>query len=211
MNTLLIEGASSAYGYFDFEAGGWAGRLKTRKMQEGMDNILESTLVINNALPGQSLAGVTRELQARIQNYQRFGLVAVAAQVGLNEAKIYPPNTRPVVSALYFGGQVLRFCEIVQSEGSVPILVGPGPVDESHDLPAISGAVLRNDAISAYADVMRETAERQGAVYVDIRQAYADSGYSMDDLVAREDGSHPSPLGHAVIADAVYQCLPFKG
>jgi lysophospholipase L1-like esterase len=209
MNTLLIEGASSAYGYFDFEAGGWAGRIKTRKMQEGMDSILESTLVINNALPGQSLAGVNRELQTRIQNYKRLGPVAVAAQVGLNEAKIYPPNTGPVVSASFFGGQVMRFCEIVQSEGSVPILVGPGPVDESHDLPTISGAILRNDAISAYADVMRETAERQGAIYVDTRQAYAGSGYSITELVAREDGSHPSPLGHAVIADAVNDVLPF--
>lgn len=209
MNTLLIEGASSAYGYFDFEAGGWAGRLKNRKMQEGMGDILESTLVVNNALPGQSLAGVNRELQARIQNYQRLGPVAVAAQVGLNEAKIYPPSTKSVVSPSFFGGQVVRFCEVVLSEQATPILVGPGPIDESHDLPTISGAVLRNDAISTYANVMRETAARYGALYVDVRQAYADSGYSITELVAREDGSHPSPLGHAVIADAVNDVLPF--
>jgi lysophospholipase L1-like esterase len=209
MNTLLIEGASSAYGYFDFEAGGWAGRLKTRKMQEGMDNILESTFVVNNALPGQSMASVNRELQARIKNYGRLGRVAVIAQVGLNEAKIYPPNTRPVVSTSFFAGQVARFCEIVLDEQAVPILVGPGPVDETHELPTISGAVLKNDAISDYAEIMRRTAERRGVAYVDTYHAYMDSGYQLDELVAREDGSHPSPLGHAVIADAVYGVLPF--
>lgn len=209
MNTLLIEGASSAYGYFDFEAGGWAGRLKSRKMQEGMDNILESTFVINNAFPGQSLAGVNRELQGRMQNYKRLGPVAVAAQVGLNEAKIYPPSTKPVVSTSFFAGHVIRFCETVLAEQAVPILVSPGPVDESRDLPTISGAVLKNDAISAYADVMRDTAARYGVIYVDTRQAYADSGYPLHELVAPQDGSHPSALGHAVIADAVNGVLPF--
>lgn len=209
MKTLLIDGASSAYGYFDFAAGGWAGRLKTRVMQEGMENILDSTLVINHALPGQSLAGVNRELAGRIWQYRRLGPVAVAAQVGLNEAKIYPPNTRSVVPVGTLAGHVARFCEIVLSEESVPILVGPGPVDEGRDLPTISGAVLQNDAITAHADTMRRIAGQCGGVYVDTRQAYADSGYPLCELVAAEDGSHPSPLGHAIIAEAVYAALPF--
>ena len=208
MKTVLIEGDSTAYGYFAFDGNGWADRLKGRKMRDGLEELLESTMVVNLAYPGQTLSRLNEGLASHIKEYRNLGPVAVAAQVGLNEAKVFPPNTRPVMSPRLFGEQVAKFCDIVTTHRATPILVGQPPVDMERQVQTISRAVLDDQILAEYGEVMRTVAAEHGGSYADVRAAYESSGYSLDRLTSKLDNVHPGPLGHMVIAGAVNAALP---
>ena len=206
MRTVVTLGDSTAYGMFDFEKGGWSNRLQARLMQEGVSDILDSTIVVNRALPGSNLTRILRETPDTIDYYTGFSKEVIAvAQVGLNEAKIFPPNDRPLISPERFGEQILAFCDLVVEHDAHPLLVGQAPIDTSRELPTISGAILDDETIAEYGEVMRTTADLAGYSYVDLRQAFV--GYEPTQFLG-PDGSHPNAFGHQVIADAVYDSLP---
>lgn len=206
MRTVITLGDSTAFGMLDFEKGGWSNRLQARLMQEGVSDILESTIVANRALPGFNLQHVIGEMPDAIRYYMKFSdEVAAVAQVGLNETKIIPPNDRPLVSPERFGEQILRFCNVAVQAGAHPLLVGQAPIDTSRELPTISGAILDDQTIADYGEVMRTKAKLAGYNYVDLRQAFA--GYEPYQFLG-PDGSHPNAFGHQIISEAVYDALP---
>jgi lysophospholipase L1-like esterase len=208
MKTILIEGDSTAYGYFAGERGAWPDQLKQMKIAQGIGDILESTMVVSLAYPGLSQSYINRGVLQHAQQYSDLGPMVIASQVGLNEAKIFPPQTRPLVSPGMFAAQLSRFCDIAHGVGAVPMLVGQAPVDESRHLPTISGAVLKDGVIAEYSEVMREVAAQQDGIFVDVRASFANSGHDLRELVSEVDGSHPNGWGHLVIAQAVDAALP---
>lgn len=199
-------GDSTAYGMFDFEKGGWSNRLQARLMQEGAARILDSTIVANRALPGFNLRSVLKEMPEAIAQYARFSQeVAVAAQIGLNEAKKFPPNDKPVISTQQFGKQVLSFCNIAEEHGAFPLLVGQAPLDMSRDIPTLSGAILDDAMIAIYGETIKASAHSVGHTYVDLRQSFAECP---SEAYLGPDNSHLNGFGHQVVADAVYDALP---
>lgn len=198
MKTIYIEGGSTAYGMFDLQQGGWANRLQVATMRE-IEDITDPTVVVNHALPGRTLPAIMRDVASRAADYRRYGPVAAVLQVGFNEAKVYPPNTMPIITTRRFGDQLLRFCSEICSGEVSPILVGPQPTAGVIDNTLGTGSLIRNDLIAEYAEVMRTTAAETGTPYVDTQAIFADS---LEELLA-DDGYHPNELGHLVICDAV--------
>jgi len=196
MRTIYVDGGSTAYGLVDLEHGGWPSRLKVATMQEIKD-ITDPTVVVNHALPGRTMPAIMRDIGAGVANYNRYGPVAAVLQVGLNEAKIYPPNTSPIITKKRFGEQLLQFCGLKTDE-ILPVLVAPQPIRGSIDNSTGTGSILVDEVIGEYAEVMRLAASSTGAAFVDTRALFE----GRDDVIAK-DGYHPNELGHLLIADAV--------
>src|SRR5215469_15742537 len=112
MRAVLIEGASTAFGMFDHEQGGWAHRLHTETLAISAGRINAPTVVRNFALPGMTLSGIIRSFEDEAARYDRIRQKAVVLSVGLNEAKILPDQTRPRVDLRMFGNQLLTFYQM---------------------------------------------------------------------------------------------------
>lgn len=199
-------GDSTTYGALDLEMGGWANRLHVAMLNEarGFD---DSTLVVNRALPGYTLSTTLRNAKENMKYFRSIGHTTAVLQAGMNEVKIHRHSTTPLVPARLFGEQIARFCSIAFEQDCAPILVGPPPIDTTRDTPTFSGAVIKDELLVEYGEIMRGVADRMGIPYIDTRKVFADTGGPLQELLA-PDGYHPNALGHAVLAAEVYNALP---
>lgn len=207
MNIVYIEGDSTTFGMLDLEMGGWPNRLHVATLREAT-KLEDATMVMNRAMPGRTLPGILREAEENMAYYRRFGTVTTVLQTGMNEVKIFRGSNTPIVPARRFGEQITRFCTIAHEQECAPVLVGPPPIDTSRNNPTFSGAVIKDELLVEYGDIMRTVADNKGIPYVDAREAFASSGRPLHELLAA-DGYHPNALGHAALANAVHNALPF--
>jgi lysophospholipase L1-like esterase len=207
MRTIYIDGDSTTYGMADLEMGGWPNRLHVAMLRRTAD-IENMIMVANRAMPGRTLPGILREADANMAYYRRFGEVTAVLQTGMNEVKIFPGSSAPLIPARRFGEQVIRFCVGAFEKDCTPLLVGPPPIDTSHDNPTFSGAVIKDELLVEYGEIVRSVAASTGAAFVDTRAVFAAAGRPLHELLA-PDGYHPGALGHAALATAVHSALPF--
>lgn len=208
MNIVYVEGGSTAFGALDREMGGWPSRLHVTALREAT-SWEDATMVINRSMPGRTLPGILREAEANMAYYYKFSPVAAVLQTGMNEVKIFPGSHTPIITAKRFGEQVSRFCAIAREQDCAPVLVGPQPIDTSRNNTFFGGTIIKDELLVEYGDIMRGVAERTGAPYVDTRAIFEGSGRPVQELLS-EDGCHPNNLGHAALATAVYNALPFN-
>ncbi len=208
MNVAYIEGDSTTFGWVDLEKGGWANRLHVASLHNegGLDDL---TIVKSHAMPGRTLPRILQEAEDNMKSYRGIGETAAILQTGTNEVKSYPPSTVPIVSAKRFGELITRFCDIAERNDCTPILVGAPPIDTTGNKPAYGGAVIPDELLAEYGGIMRSVAYSRGIPYVDARALFENSGRPVQELIC-EDGYHPSTLGHAMLATAVQQVLPFQ-
>jgi lysophospholipase L1-like esterase len=208
MNIVYIEGDSTTFGVLDLEMGGWPNRLHVAMLREAT-NLEDATMVTSRAMLGRTLPAILREADTNMRYYSQFGSVAATLQVGMNESKIFPGSTAPIVPIRLFGEQLVRFCTIARQRNCTPIVVGPPPVNISPDSPTLNDVIIKDELLIEYGDTMRSVANDAGIPYVDTRAVFASSGRPLQELLS-PDGYHPNALGHAALAQAVYEALPFR-
>lgn len=207
MRAIYIDGDSTTYGMFDKEYGGWADRLHLAALNEGK-SFEDMTFVQSRAWPSRTLARILRQADANIKSFSPISDVTVVLQVGMNEAKIFHEPSGPIVPLRLFGEQLIRFSNIVRENNSDPdyncdaVFVGPPPIDTTRFNPTLSGAVIKDEVLATYGEMMRAVAEHEGYPYVDTRAVFANTGLPISELIDNE-GYHPSTLGHATLAKAV--------
>ncbi len=87
--------------------------------------------------------------------------------------------------------------EIIKSVGATPIICSPTPFDEYTEG---EKKWLGTDAdLEKFSRIARDTAERHGLIFVDMRKALMDN---MDKCPIREDRVHPNRYGHHLMAEA---------
>ncbi len=204
MRTIFIEGASTAFGMHDYERGGWAARLHLDLMAANAANILDPTIVVNRAVPGMTLPAIARNVVPEMVRFRRIGPVTTILSVGMNEAKILPGETKPLISLLQFQLELGKYATHARGLDIPTVYVGPQPIDIQRTVPTSSGSILEDDLLEEYASVMRETAQETDMPFVDTRALL--SGHDLSEVLDR-DGYHPNSLGHAILHDAVKAAL----
>lgn len=124
----------------------------------------------------------------------------------MNEAKMFRGSTSPIIPPRLFREQLVQFCDIVQKNDCSSVLVSPQPIDTTRDYPTFSGAIIKDETLINYGEIMRDVAEDAGWPYVNTREVFASTGLPTPELIAR-DGYHPNALGHAALAQAVGRVL----
>lgn len=208
MKTILVEGGSTAYGFYDAEQAGWANRLQVRLAGQEQTRSSNPTIVVNRALPGRSLPAVTRGFGEMVANFQRMGDVAAVVSCGLNEAKIFPGKPDSIVSADHFYAHLGKLVTIAEDHDLPLVLVGPQPVNEAKTTPTTHGARIYNATLEAHSQLMREVCAEGDAVFVDTYKLLGD--YPLAEVLD-QDGYHPNALGHVVLEQAVSGALGLQG
>lgn len=212
MNIVYVEGDSTTFGMDDLEMGGWPNRIHVRTLRENKGLPIEDmTMVTNRAMPGRTLSNILRGAETNMKQVRVWAdFVAAVLQAGMNEVKIFRGSTTPLVPAQRFRAEITRFCDIAYQQDCDPVLVGPPPIDTSRPyLPTFGGVVIRDELLIEYGEIMHGVANKEGIPYVDTRAVLAGTGRPLQELLGA-DGYHPNAPGHAAIATAVYDVLPFR-
>lgn len=127
----------------------------------------------------------------------------VVLAVGLNDAR--PPAGRERCEPAVFAGNLLELVDRVQSIGARLLVVVQNP---RWNKPPAEFATeqerIEADLMPQYADVVRGIADALALPLVDMHQALA----AEPDIAALiPDGTHPSALGHELMADLVTEEL----
>jgi lysophospholipase L1-like esterase len=204
MKTLLVEGASTAFGMHDYERGGWAARLHLGMMAPNAANMIDPTIVVNRAIPGNSLPAILRTAEEDTARFLRIGPVTTILSVGMNEAKIHLGLTRPVISLERFRHDLDAYASIGRQLGVSTVYVGPQPVNEPLIRSNGTGSMIEDDLVEEYGLAMAGIAHNSAMPFVDPRALFA--GYELSDVLNR-DGYHPNALGHAILHGAIQDAL----
>lgn len=204
MYNIFCFGDSITYGEFDEKAGGWADRLKqygfsifTREKEIKVTN-----LGISGERSDEVLARIEREVEPRfdkdLKNVFMFAY-------GANDNCFFPAENRYATSHEEFKNNLVKMCEIAKKFDARVLFLGITPVIESKNAtPNHRGKVLNNTLVSEYSKIIEETAQEQGATYIDIV-----SKYPADESLFNTDGLHPNAKGHELMYQIVKESLPF--
>src|SRR5438132_845236 len=195
MRRVVIEGASTAYGWYDHERNGWASRLVLEVMPYDPPLMEEVVFIQNHAVPGHTLTAINRKVAHDIDGYRHAALTTVLS-VGMNEAKIHLGETQPKLSLADFAIQLAQYSEIVARRGGSTVFVGPQPIAEPVIYYDQIAASFDCNLIHDYASVIEARALRAGMPYVDTFALY--EGHDLN-MVLDKDQLHPSALGHMML------------
>ncbi len=209
MKVLIIEGGSSAYGMHARDYGGWAAQLHRDAVLANEQRVLNPVVVTNHAVPGFTLTAINKRFLAT-NTPARYchtpdGTSTRILSVGINEAKIMPGMTAPIINLQRFAAGLAMFSDHSSSIGMKVLYVGPQPVDESKTRPSSdTGVILQNDLIEQYAGLMRNQAALAAEPFIDVQAAFRP--YPLEAVTAF-DGRHPNSLGHQLIYHEVRAAL----
>lgn len=206
MKTVLIHGASSAAGWYDMEAGGWANRLNHDALLSNIRNPQEAVVVQNSSIPGNTIVGVLKDLE-RISMYRRFGGVTTILAIGLNEAKILQGSTKPLVSLKRFRDALERYSDYARGQDVDTIYVGTEPLTHS-TIVTENGNTFEDDLVEEYNAQIAEHASVQAMPFVSQAGVF---GVERKEKCISPDGYHPSSLGHFALYTAIREELKNLG
>lgn len=198
MRTFLVQGASTAAGWYDMEHAGWVSRFSEEVLPVNRNNPQEATLVQNDAIPGNTLPAVMRDL-SRVDRFQRLGKVTAILSIGLNESKIMKGTTRPLVSLERFQESLNMYSEYMNSRNVNVIYIGTELLLQQ-TIVTENGNLFEDDLTAEYDHILREHAQKQEMPFIDTRAILIEKG---PHKAVCDDGYHPNALGHAAISSVV--------
>jgi len=208
VSMVVIEGSSTAYGYYDAQLHGWANRLRTDVLAYNGANDSTPIVIDNRAIPGMTISAINRELTTHLAaQAQRSHQLSSVLSVGINESKVMPGCTRPVVPLTVFRLGVQHFVRRSEQHKARAVLVGPQPPAEDQFTSVTTGSIIEADLTEEYSEVMRQVAEETGSPFVDVYDLFGDTPeqYLSDDKI------HPNALGHTMLHGAIARELQVIG
>lgn len=199
MSSLCIFGASSTWGAWDLEKGGWANRLRLwideRNLKGGF--YLET---YNLGVSGDTTTDLLERLDVELAAREPK-LVVISLADNDSAYRGSPDNS--LVPLEKTVANVHEIIKRVHKITSTVIWLGAKYVDESKTMP-VSWIDLNysNDVIARYDTEIQKAVEADGGLFVPMRDLLTDA-----DL---EDGLHPNAQGHQKIFDRVRNFLETK-
>ncbi len=176
--------------------------------------------VVNSGAGGENTAEGLARFDTEVAAHRPF---LVIVEFGLNDLR---PEPDKLIERDDFAVNLCDIYNRCKALGAEVVLMTPNPVIDSmhsswgtHTYDDYGGC---NGAVSAYAEVVREVAQRTGAVLCDIyatfieiaiEKQFAGECYDYSDLtcladyISRNDGVHPTIAGQQVIALELYKTV----
>ena len=190
--SICIFGASTIWGAYDGEKGGWGTRLQ---------------LYYNEELPEEEWAPVyvlgissetTRGLLTRFNNEARVRDPQILIfSLSKNDAAWLPAKNSHEVPMEEFAQNVKAILKNAKSFTDKILILGDFPVDETRTTPAFWAPTYhyRNADIILYNEKMKEVATSEGVKVIELKDTI-----TLEDL---DDGLHPNARGHEKIFQLV--------
>ncbi len=191
--------------------------LLQRRLKQFLGEAGPALQVVNSGAGGENSAEGLARFDSDVAAHRPF---LVTVEFGLNDLR---PEPDKLIEREDFAGNLGEIYDRCQALGAEVVLMTPNPVIDrlhsswgTHAYDPYGGC---NGAVSAYAEVVREAAEKTGAVLCDIyatfieiaiEKQFAGECYDYSDLtcladyISRNDGVHPTIAGQAVIARELY-------
>jgi len=190
---INVFGDSIAWGKGDLVRGGWVNRLKIELYR--LNRFLEVT---NVSVGGDTTKTLLErfEFEAR----QREPHIVIFA-IGINDSQFYrDPDNHPV-SLEEYRSNIKDLISAARGLTDKILMIGLSRVDERKTRPIyeITNTHYTNEEIEKYDEVLKNTAEEIGLVYIPVSDLL-----EIDDL---PDGLHVAGSGHEKIAKRVKQVL----
>lgn len=204
MPTLCVFGASSTWGAWDLEKGGWVNRLrlwvdkKNRASTEG-EFYWE---VYNLGVSGDTTADVLVRFKAELTAREAG---AVIISIGDNDTVYDQSPGKPRLTEDQFASNIEEMLALATAATDKVVVLGLKQVTEAkvQPVPWNTQANYRNASIQAYDQRLKKIAKEHGMYYVPMFDLLAD-----DDLA---DGLHPNEQGHEKIFQRVKGFLEESG
>lgn len=188
MQTIVFIGDSITEGAADHERGGWTRRLAAR-LPDGWE-------AVHAGVGGDTIYLILDRLEQDALMYQPDILVLA---VGINDSRRYTAG-RYEVKLEDFERGLAEFAGRMRGKTTRILIVGLTPVDEPRTLPIAEDLHYTQIAASDYDAALRRFAAQHGYGYVALMPAFEQAGGAAR---LTSDGLHPTPAGHALIAEAV--------
>lgn len=196
MVSVCVFGASSTWGAWDSEKGGWVNRL--RLFLEANDYDVD---VYNLGVSGDT----TNELLERFEvEAEAREPAIILVSIGDNDACTSSANGKHKVLPEKFEKNIKRLIELARKFTDKIAFLGSKPIDEAKTMPVPwdREAFYSSESLKEYDKMLKTLTKENNAEYIDI------SGLlSIKDL---EDGLHPNEEGHRKLFGKVKDFLLSK-
>ncbi len=191
MRRILIFGDSIAFGRGVKKTDSWA--YKISRFFDAVSN--EESLIFNLGIPSETSAGlgmrIEEEIKVRIRpkNKEDYNLVIIAT--GINDAKVI--LGKPRVSKKDFIRNITDAIDVAEKYSDKTVLVGPIKVRSRRT------GQFKNKSIKEYNRLLKTICHNRKTKFIDLFGSWP---LSSDDYY-RDDGIHPSKVGHNYIAKVI--------
>lgn len=163
---------------------GYVARLRQRFADARLDTQLTAS-----ALDGIDTGYAVRRFNRMVTAFEPDHVLVM---LGLNDAR--PPGNRPATSPAAYRQNLFGLVDRILAIDARPLLASPNP------RPGAKGIQL----MRPYAEAVEEVAEHFQLGWADVFGSFLAAG-NLRELVP--DGTHPSAAGHALITEAIGECL----
>jgi len=189
---MLVFGASSTWGAWDFEKGGWVNRLRLFLDNRETEDYFE---VYNLGISGDNTRGLLKRIEIECEARNPTTIII---SIGENDSA---KNSYVYVPLEEFEKNMLKIIKISKKITSKIILLGTKRVDESktNPVPWDKSVSYTNKDFEEYDKVIMKVAKKEKISYL-----------KMSDLMNKEDledGIHPNIKGHEKIFQRVKDFL----
>lgn len=193
IKTIVFVGDSITEGAGDDEQGGWTRRLAAK--------LPADVRAIHAGVGGDTILLILQRAQRDVLAHAPE-LIVLA--VGINDSRTHSGGVYEVERGEYERG-LERFASLANE---TPVMVvGLTPIDDARTGPIDQDLVYTDQASKDYDATLRSFAQRHGYEYVPIAMHFGPEGGAK---ALTTDGLHPTPRGHALIAQAVWAALEAK-
>jgi len=193
---ILIFGASSTWGAWDTEKGGWVQRLRSFIEKKRDKNDLVYNLGISGDTTEDLLVRISSELENRIDEGDENIIIF---SLGINDSLTLVKEQRTVVSLGDYKNNLQKLVDLVSGYSGGTIFVGPSQVNEDVVNPWKENIEYYNKDIIARNEIMKNFCNINKFLFIDIINLF--------DSTDLEDGLHPNVQGHQKIFKTVKDSL----
>ncbi|MCK5084609.1 MAG: hypothetical protein KAQ64_03065 [Candidatus Pacebacteria bacterium] len=214
MARILIFGDSIVFGNWD-EQGGWADRLKSFYMKEGLNNSDYYYMVYNVGVSGDTscelLERFEYEVKHRLWEREETGEkeeIIIILSMGKNDAAFVKSKNSFNTSINDFTINIKQLLIIAKKYSAKIIFVGPAFIDETKTIPTKWDPNIEysNKDIKKYNEVIKFVCEENKIHFINMYEEFEKIDYKK----FLEDGVHPNSAGHKKIFEIVRDYLVKK-
>jgi lysophospholipase L1-like esterase len=204
---VMIFGDSITYGAWD-NNGGWVQKLRQPIDVKNLIDDRVAYFIYNLGVVDDTTDGILKRVEAEMTSRRYANVVqermAIFA-IGLNDSTVLLKKDENRVPKELFAKNVNRLIDIARKHADVVVFIGPTPVDEEKSVPVgwDDDLAYRNSDIKEYDGIIKGICRKRRVLFLEVFDRFMEMEY----LSLLEDGLHPNPTGHFVLAQMVRDFL----
>jgi len=190
---ICVFGASTTWGAYDFEKGGWVERLKIYFFEKDDVN------VFNLGVSGDTTESLLKRFDCEAEARKS---AIIVFSIGVNDSAYIKTKDNPTTNLEDFSRNISELIKKAKKFTQKIIFVGPTKIDESKTMPVPwdSKRYYTNKNIALYGASMKYICDKEGIIFVDMLDL-------LDLTYLYNDGLHPNSGGHEKISERVKDVL----